>query len=300
MNIENLRKLIQHDKTEQVFKILIDELKVIDNDLFDQVTMLSSTFKDAKKKNNMGLIDNKEASLSFTKVNYALLQIFTELETNFADKLETKPIEKPNIQELETKNSNSSEKTKFEKIIPKVFISYNHGNKDVANRLRDLLRAENIDVTIDSEKMQAGEDIKEFIEKCIRETNITLSLVSKRSLLSAWVAMESIGTFYHEKTDLKKKFIACYIDSDFFGRAYTDDALDAIDENIKEISDLITKRLEKGRNIRDLQNELTRYKELQHGIDEIVRRLRESLCIDVAAENLDNNFPKILESIKAF
>lgn len=297
MNLDNLRKLIQQDRTEQAIKILLDELPEIDKDIFDSVTLLSAKFKDARRKSNMGLIDNKEANQEFAKINYALLSVFNELEEKYPH-LKDKPIikdpEKPNTVTVQptinqTQTSNSA---------PKVFISYNHSNKDVANKLRDLLRAANIDVTIDSEKMLAGEDIKEFIEKCIRETNITLSLVSKRSLLSAWVAMESIGTYYHEKTDLKKKFIACYIDSDFFGRGYTDDALDVIDENIKEISDLITKRLEKGRNIRDLQNELTRYKELQHGIDEIVRRLRESLCIDVAGENLEKNFPKILESIK--
>lgn len=150
---------------------------------------------------------------------------------------------------------------------------------------------------IDSEKMQAGEDIKEFIEKCVRDTGTTISLISKNSLLSAWVAMESINTFYHEKTDTKKKFIACFITDDFFNRNFTDDALDHIEGEIKEIQGLITTRMEKNRSIRDVQNELTRMTELRNSIDEIIRRLRESLCIDIRGENLANNFQKILQSI---
>ena len=47
--------------------------------------------------------------------------------------------------------------------------------------------------------------------------------------------MESINTFYHEKTNDKKKFIACYITDDFFKRNFTDDALDHIEGEIKEI-----------------------------------------------------------------
>ena len=74
-------------------------------------------------------------------------------------------------------------------------------------------------------------------------------------------------------------------------------ALDHIDGEIKQIQALITSRMEKNRSIRDLQNELTRITELRNNMDEIVRRLRESLCIDIRDEKLENNFSKITGTI---
>ena len=178
-----------------------------------------------------------------------------------------------------------------------VFISYNHHDLETANTLKDKFMAQGIDVVIDSEKMLAGEDIKEFIEKSVAGTGTTISLISANSLLSAWVAMESVNSFYNEKTDAKKKFIACFISDDFFNRDFTDRALDHIEAEIKEIQNLITARMEKNRNIRDLQNELSRMTEMRNNMDEIVRRMRESLCIDIRGDNLENNFQKIVQAI---
>ena len=163
----------------------------------------------------------------------------------------------------------------------KVFISYNHKDKAVADRLKVAFRDAGHEVVIDSEAMAPGEDIKSFIEKCIRQSDITLSLVSRHSLLSAWVAMESIGTFYTEKNIDKGRFIAAYIDASFFDRAFTDQALDEVDAQIAEIKAIIKTRLDKDRGTADLDNELKRRRDLSYNLDEIVRRLRESLCIDV-------------------
>ena len=81
---------------------------------------------------------------------------------------------------VETKNS-----------FPKVFISYNHEDHVVAARIKEKLVNAGLEVFIDTESMRTGENISEFIEKCIRESGITLSIVSSNSLLSAWVAMET-------------------------------------------------------------------------------------------------------------
>ena len=182
----------------------------------------------------------------------------------------------------------------------KVFISYNHKDKSVADQLKVAFRNAGHEVVIDSEAMAPGEDIKSFIEKCIRQSDITLSLVSRHSLLSAWVAMESIGTFYTEKNIDKGRFIAAYIDASFFDRAFTDQALDEIDAQIAEIKAIIKTRLDKDRGTADLDNELKRRRDLSYNLDEIVRRLRESLCIDITegkfqggVDTILNHFSKI-------
>jgi hypothetical protein len=277
-DIDKLRKFIGENKTDRVLQILKDEIAVYPN-LQNQVITLSAKFADIRRKENTGLLDDSEAIKFNTQINFSLLEMMNEIEQQNTNE-QTTPIIRNTIQKT-------------------VFISYNHHDSETANKLKEKLSAQNIQVVIDSERMQAGEDIKEFIEKSVRETETTISLVSATSLLSAWVAMESINTFYHEKTNAQKKFIACFITDDFFKRDFTDRALDYIDGEIKEIQNLVTARMEKNRSIRDLQNELTRFTELRNNMDEIVRRLRESLCIDIRDEKLESNFNKIINTVNS-
>ena len=280
-DIDKLRRLVAENKTDRVLQMLKDGI-VGYPDMQNQLLTIAAQFADIRKKENIGLLDNSEAMKFYTKINFSVLEMINEIEQQQATGVNT---DKP----LQTKNTEKK----------RVFISYNHHDSEIANRLKEKLRAQNIQVVIDSERMQAGEDIKEFIEKSVRETGVTISLVSATSLLSAWVAMESINTFYHEKTDTKKKFIACFITDDFFKRNFTDEALDHIDGEVKEIQNLITARMEKNRSIRDLQNELTRMTELRNNMDEITRRLRESLCIDIRGEMLETNFSKITDAVNS-
>ena len=280
-DIDKLRRLVAENKTDRVLQMLKDGI-VGYPDMQNQLLTIAAQFADIRKKENIGLLDNSEAMKFYTKINFSVLEMINEIEQQQATGVNT---DKP----LQTKNT--EKKT--------VFISYNHHDSAIANKLKEKLSAKNIQVVIDSEGMQAGEDIKEFIEKSVRETGVTISLVSATSLLSAWVAMESINTFYHEKTDTKKKFIACFITDDFFKRNFTDEALDHIDGEVKEIQNLITARMEKNRSIRDLQNELTRMTELRNNMDEITRRLRESLCIDIRGEMLETNFSKITDAVNS-
>ncbi len=282
-DIDKLRRLIAENKMDRALQMLREEIPAYP-DLQNQLLTISAKFNDLRKKENIGLLDESEAMKFHSQVSFSVLELINEIENSNGTsiKVNAKVPAQPETAVIKEKN---------------VFISYNHHDMETANKLKEKLSAENINVVIDSDSMLAGEDIKEFIEKCVRETGTTISLISKNSLLSAWVAMESINSFYHEKTEPKKKFIACYITDDFFKRNFTDDALDHIESEIKEIQNLVTARMEKNRSIRDLQNELTRMTELRNNMDEIIRRLRESLCVDIRNGNLNNNFQKILQAI---
>jgi formylglycine-generating enzyme required for sulfatase activity len=179
----------------------------------------------------------------------------------------------------------------------KVFISYNHKDRTVAQNLKQLLIANGFEVTIDSDAMQAGDDIKDFIEKCVRETDFTLSIVSKNSLRSAWVAMESSLTFGKEKV-ANGRFIACYIDPGFFQRSYTRETLTFIKSEIKEIQEEMSFRFEEGWDSRDLQDELNRFNDLKHHLPQIIHKLKNSLCVDIMNDNLEKNFPTISRSLR--
>lgn len=281
-DLSKIKNYISNNQIERSINALL-ELTLSDSDVQIQLRTLLSKFKDLRRKEIMGAIKQEDIFVQDAQISSALLQVINGVENDDSHKREADSNYLP-----KEKDSSAS----------RVFISYNHNDSSVANKLKERLRTENIEVTIDSEKMVAGSDIKEFIENCIKDTQTTISLISKKSLLSAWVAMESTNTFYHEKTNRQKKFIACYIDDDFFRRDFTDMALDSIEEEITEIQQLIAGRMQKNRSIRDLQNELERMTNLRNNMDEIVRRLRESLCIDIRNDNFENNFTKIVQAIK--
>jgi hypothetical protein len=146
--------------------------------------------------------------------------------------------------------------------------------------------------------MEAGANIQEFIESSIRDTGVTLSLISNHSLLSAWVALESIDTFYQEKFSNNKKFIACYIDDDFFRSDFRLNATKQIDAKIDEIDKLIPEYNAQKIDTNDLNSQKSRLYKLRNNLGDILLRLRESLCVDIREEKFDNNVAKIVSAIK--
>ncbi|HEX5026947.1 MAG TPA: toll/interleukin-1 receptor domain-containing protein [Agriterribacter sp.] len=179
-----------------------------------------------------------------------------------------------------------------------VFISYAHADKAIAHQLKQKLEKEDLQVLIDTNNMPGGYDIKKFIEECVRTSKVTLSVVSSASLTSGWVCMETINTFYLEKFLPGKKFIACYIDEDFFSPGFTSAAVQQFDEQLDELKVLIEKHNILGIDTRDLNENKTRLLSVRNNLDEIIMRLRNSLCINIRNSNLDHNFELIVKSIR--
>ena len=181
---------------------------------------------------------------------------------------------------------------------PKVFISYNHNDSVTALKIKDVIEKAEIPVIIDVVDMKAGTDIKEFIQNSLIEATAIVSLVSNKSLKSAWVAKESIDTLFLETYMENKKFIACYLDDDFFQNDYTLKTVDIIDLQIKEVQDFIEQSHDKGIDTRDLNNQKSRLIELRNGLDGIIGRLRDSLCLDVRKNSFDQSMKKLIETIE--
>ncbi|MBI1224666.1 MAG: TIR domain-containing protein [Bacteroidetes bacterium] len=177
-----------------------------------------------------------------------------------------------------------------------VFLSYNHKDTADATKVKDFLRSKGINVTIDSEAMKSGEDIAEFINKCIRESDVTLSLVSTNSLLSAWVGIETMNTLVGEKI-AGKKFISVVIDGAFYDRGFVDTAFTEVEKRMAELKELMLARLDKDRGIEDLQSERTRNKNLLNDLPEIVANLRARLNVDISGDNFEKGMEKVARDI---
>src|SRR5262245_10561273 len=180
----------------------------------------------------------------------------------------------------------------------KVFISYNHEDRLVADKLRSALEGEGISVTIDNDAMRAGASIQEFIESSIRNSDLTLSIVSKRSLLSAWVALESITVLYSEKLRGDKRFIVCYLDDDFFETDFRLKAIKQIDAEIKDINDRILEYIELKIDTNDLDGQKSRLYELRNNLGNILKKLKDSLTLDIRESEFDRSLARIIKSIE--
>jgi hypothetical protein len=278
---DEIRQMISADRLEKAIEKLISSMSGTDKDLPNQaltneLTVLQATLAKNQRDSRRGLISTQEENRTRRRICYALLEILNEMKDH------------NRIGEDAITGSDA----------PNVFISYNHGDREVADKLKRALEKEGIGVRIDHAVMSAGENIQGFIESSIRETDITLSIISNRSLLSAWVALESIHTFYHEKFASDKKFIACYVDDDFFRTDFRLNSTKQIDAKIDEIDRLILKYMAQKIDTNDLNNQKSRLFKLRNNLGDILLRLKESLCVDIRGDRFDEGVTRIIGSIR--
>ncbi len=179
-----------------------------------------------------------------------------------------------------------------------VFISYNHADEATAVLLKQKLLDNNIQVILDSKSMRAGTKIEDFIKDSIKNSNATLSIVSVRSLTSGWVSIETEKTLNFKEFFDDKKFIACYLDKEFFEINFVDRVTDDIGEKIKVIEALYKKYFKKRLPTTDLDYEKNRLLMLEKNLPDTVQYLRQIKCIDIRPEQFDQNFPGLLQALK--
>jgi hypothetical protein len=280
---DKIRQLVAADKVERAIEELLTVVRGKNGDLTNDLIKYQAELARNKKFSRQGLITAEEENKTRTRVCYAILEMLNEIEADGGS----------------FPAAGSSGGNPVNVGAPTVFISYNHGDSEVADKLKTALEKIGIVVRIDKAVMEAGENIQEFIESSIRDTGVTLSLISNRSLLSAWVALESIDTFYQEKFTAKKKFIACYIDDDFFRSDFRLNATRQIDAKIDEIDKLIPEYIAQKIDTNDLNSQKSRLFKLRNNLGDILLRLRESLCVDVREDKFDENVAKIVSAINA-
>lgn len=190
------------------------------------------------------------------------------------------------------------QKTKPEEHI--AFISYNHADEKKVNQLKDKLEAAGITVILDSASMQAGTAIDDFITQSIRRADAIVSIVSKNSLTSGWVGVETINAMFIKKYFPEKKFIPCNIGSEFMEDTFTDTARTKLRKRIKAIEKMAAIRAAGGRRFVDFDDEWRRLENLDKALPEIVQYLKNNLCIAIGGRSLNANLGKILEAIRAY
>lgn len=178
------------------------------------------------------------------------------------------------------------------------FISYNHRDIDFVIKLKERLEESNIPIIIDIEKMKFGDNIQEFINEAVRETDFTISIISENSLKSAWVIIESLETMIYEKVERKKKYIPIFIDESFLRDDFQSKLVEGIEESVKLLHSEITKLTKKYIRTTNLDNKKAKLLDLRYNIDKILNKVNSSLAADFSNdEKIEENFPKLKNEI---
>ncbi len=180
-----------------------------------------------------------------------------------------------------------------------VFISYNHHDSKFVHRLKRAIEKNLIGIKIDIETLKFGDNIQSFIEHSVRETDFTISIISKNSLRSAWVILEALETIMHEKVTHQKKFIPIFIDDVFSQETIHSKIIEDIDQSLDKLNEEISNLSQKHVTTTNLDVRKNRLLELRHNIDKILTRLNESLVGDFSSEEKFNeNLPKLIYQIE--
>lgn len=165
-----------------------------------------------------------------------------------------------------------------------LFISYNHADAQAAQALMGALQAAGMRVIIDSETMAPGGDIGGFVRRSVASSRATLCLVSERSLLSGWVAQETLLALasdeLHASGASMREFIALWLDDGFLAPQARLKLTETIDARLAELQGLRRRQEDLQLDTVDLDSDLARLHALRHGLGRILQRLRGTLALD--------------------
>jgi len=287
--IDKIRDFLKQDKRKEA--ILLVKTQLIGNGYLDktfeifiqhftskeQTNFLDELLKIKTKYatfiRNKSLMTDEQQRIELGKINNELIYLLNDFQTNDL-KIATTPIKKKTI-----------------------FISYNHGDKEFAKKLSLDLKKNGYEVIRDEEKMLVGESIASFIMDSIKLADVIISIVSTKSIMSAWVALETTTALTAELIGAKK-FIPVLIDTSFFQPNFVSKASDHIEKETQKLRDEMIKLLNKKRGIDHLQDDLTRYSDSIHKLPTIVQQLKARLSLDMAGDKYTEALAKLLDTLK--
>jgi hypothetical protein len=182
---------------------------------------------------------------------------------------------------------------------PWTFISYNHEDATAAMRLKQLLEQNDIEVILDSGSMSAGQGIPDFTRKSILDCDVTVCVISSRSLRSAWVASEIIGTINRNKWGQPIRLIGCYLDEQWFQLDFQRQCTHQIDERLRRIEEEISAQAAEKVNSPHLNEERIRLYELRNNLGTILEAFKGSLCLDIREEHFKDSGRQLVAAIRS-
>ena len=275
---EEIQQLIAEGRTEDALALLVKHNS--------DAVLLQARYNQAKKQQNMGMIDFGEWSRVQSQVNYAALEMAGQVKPDVSSGTSAGA---PH-QHAPAPVAASAGK--------KVFISYNHGDSEVARRTCTYLEKAGLDVILDQDDMAAGRSIMEFIQDSIKKADAVVSIVSSKSLASGWVGQESVASIYAVWL-ADKKFIPVKLDNVVFDIDFQITASKNLIQKIDELRAKIKELEDLGLDSPGSRDDLTRMVELKNNLGKIIQRFTSVLTLDISGDNFEPNMKKVLASIQS-
>jgi hypothetical protein len=271
---DQIQQLISNGETEEALNLLTQYNK--------DAILLQARYRTTKKQYTFNQISYDEWQMVQSQINFAILEMADELED-------------------ESSSPNDSKPTQAEPAKPApgpgVFISYNHRDKDTASRIKEFLETNGVAVKIDQEDMAVGQNIKEFILDQIKNNHSVLSLVSKNSLRSGWVGLESDLAMYSQLLN-DKSFIPVMIDSGLFDGDFYFEIIQEIDAKIKDLDGKIDKARSLNIGYKQFENERSRLHDQRNKLDDIIDYFQNVLVEDISADKFETGMNRVLKVLK--
>lgn len=275
MSIKNeVLELLDSGKTTKAIKVFVEYTSEHDEELYKASFELKNRNKKNRAQKTLGQI-----SLDVFNVESDL--IMNEL-VKLLDKIIEEDIEIVGLDDL---------------LIPKkIFISYNKTEELVADNLKEILTNNGATDIITMEKKN-GENVSELLEQKISLSDVILLIISNKPLESAWLAMETINTFFNTPNK-GKNFIVAHLDTDFFDWRYQMDGNLKLSKRIKELNQQLSGGLELEENFLFLSSEKKRLLNLKSNLDSILKNLKKLSTVDIRGNSLNRNIPKLIKNIR--
>lgn len=285
---EQIQQLISEGRTEDALALLAQHT--------GDALLLQGRYNAGKKQYNMGMIEFGEWSRIQAQINYAALEMAGSIKVGATS--------------TGTGHGGTHKGTGDGNVYPntghggtpsaakqhKAFISYNHGDSEYAQRVKNFLAQNNVDVIIDEEDMPAGMSIMEFIQQSIKNCDAVVSIVSSKSLNSGWVGQESVASMYAVWL-ADKKFIPVKLDDVAFDIDFQITAQENILQKIQDLETKIGKLRQLGGDSRAFDDDRNRLFELKNNLGQIIQRLKSVLMVDITGNNFDPSMRKVLDRI---
>ena len=163
--------------------------------------------------------------------------------------------------------------------------------------LREKLKSAGISIKIDESDIKLSpEELERQIEILLSQCDFVISLISKHSLRSEWVAFESIFTFGEEKFIKKDKFLPLVLDKEVRSTGFRTTIREKISEEISELEKIRKREIEKNPEPpEDIDKRIKRKAKLYNNFPQIYSRLTEKFILDYdSPKEIKENFPEIL------
>jgi hypothetical protein len=183
---------------------------------------------------------------------------------------------------------------------PRVFISYNASDKDMANSVYAYLCEQPIVPAIDHIHKTSKEDVRTFIIRQVQQSEYVILLISKESLSSGWVNIES-GLAMNNEILQNAKLLLLSVDGGHFDddNQYFFVVSRKIDDKIKETQECIDRAKAEGHNGPiPFDDTLLRLKKTKNQLGETFKYFKEKgRTINIAGGNFEAGMKKVCNDI---